>query len=340
MTLQQQAERPAAETPQTQQPESGLTQQKSIAAQAEAILNEALNPGAVEEPEPDEQHPGESQDDTQDQDNSRPPTGDGDATDDAEPLDQEDDVDEPGESQQQPTKLKDLAEKLQVEVADLYNIEIPLGDGSGESMTLGELKDEVLGHEDLTEAKSTFEVEQMQARSELAKLATALQMVGQLPPEAAQALEQIQLNEQAYESQQRVLMYHARKEWQDRDTFLADRDRIMNHLQKHGLGYLAQGGVKSAPFMLYLDRMAKMEETHSKAKANRKRLQKLAKEQTGSKVKVPGKRRYDAQSRYKQSGNKMDQLAAVEEVLGNANVNVHKANANNRIRTRANKRGY
>lgn len=123
--------------------------------------------------------------------------------------------------------LKDVSERLGLDVAELYDVEIPLG--KGESVTLGELKDNYKdvgpvqeAKQKLAEERDKYERSIMQTRAELNGILAVI------PPELREAVVQSgrQYNSQ-WETTQREQVLEAIPEWREADQLQKDRDAIV-----------------------------------------------------------------------------------------------------------------
>ena len=130
--------------------------------------------------------------------------------------------------------LKDLAERLNLEAADLYDVDIPLG--KGESTTLGELKDAFKEYGPVQEAREAIDKQRdeyersiMQTRAELNGILAII------PPELRQAVIENgrQYNSQ-WETTQREQVLEAIPDWKDPDKLAKDRDAIVSVGAEYG----------------------------------------------------------------------------------------------------------
>jgi hypothetical protein len=135
-----------------------------------------------------------------------------------------------------PKNLKELAEQLEVEVADLYALEFPAAE-DGESHTLGELKDMLATQSDFTgrelelsERKVAFDSEQMQARQELETILKAI------PPEALDpaVLQRAKQERAMYLEREGEKLLQTVPEWQDAEVRQSEMQGIAKHMQDYG----------------------------------------------------------------------------------------------------------
>ena len=123
--------------------------------------------------------------------------------------------------------LKDLSEKLGLESADMYDLEVPMG--KGEAATLGELKDAYKEYGPVKEAKEQIQAQRaeyersiMQTRAELNGILAVI------PPELRQAaLDSGRQYNTQWEKTQREQVLEAIPEWKQADALQKDRDAIV-----------------------------------------------------------------------------------------------------------------
>lgn len=123
--------------------------------------------------------------------------------------------------------LAELAAKINLEPADLYDIEVPLG--KGETMTLGQLKDQAKEYGSVDEMKQKITAERedhelavMRTRSEINGILRAI-------PEdiRAQVVEAGRAFSTGWEREQREQVIQAIPDWSDPDVLAKDRDSIV-----------------------------------------------------------------------------------------------------------------
>lgn len=131
--------------------------------------------------------------------------------------------------------LSDLAERLGVEVKDLYAVEVPMSDG--QAMSLGALKDAVAKQEDLTqreleveERRIRIEADQTRAQAELKALIAAL------PPKAIseQVLQLVRQKAEAELAQERKAVMQSIPEWADESRRNAELQGMVAYLGDYG----------------------------------------------------------------------------------------------------------
>ena len=209
--------------------------------------------GGPERPSDEKPHPfdaiggGDTGDDTREPGQPDEPTkqpAKPDTLDESEAPDDEREPGEPGETdqaeqltEQEQTELgfRELADSAGIELAELYAVEIPLGE-DGAKFTLGEIKDrarELLGvdssRELLEQDRTSAENEKLVARQELQ---TVVALMGQnLSPElVAHAREELR----ASVALERTRTFEAIPEWKEPEVALRERSEINDFLKSYG----------------------------------------------------------------------------------------------------------
>lgn len=130
--------------------------------------------------------------------------------------------------------LSELAAKINLSPADLYDVEVPLG--KGEVMTLGELKDQAkeMGsvvdmRDKVTAEREDHELAVMRTRSEINGILRAI-------PEdiRAQVVEAGRAFTSGWEKEQRQAVSEAIPEWENPDVLAKDRDMIVSVGAEYG----------------------------------------------------------------------------------------------------------
>ncbi len=144
-----------------------------------------------------------------------------------------------GESQEPinpPKNLDELAERLNIGVAELYKLELP-DPTSGESHTLGELKDMLANTADLTgrelelnERRVKQENEQVKSRQDLEEILKSL------PPEAImpEVLAKARLEREVYLERELVRVLDVIPEWDNAERKRTDWKGIQDHMAEYG----------------------------------------------------------------------------------------------------------
>ena len=215
--------------------------------------------------------------------------------------------------------LQDVAERLGLDAADLYDIEVPLG--KGESTTLGELKDAFKEYgpvkdaqEKIQSQKDEYERSIMQSRAELNGILAVI------PPELRQAVidNGRQYNTQ-WEKTQRDQVLEAIPEWKQADQLQKDRDAIVAIGAQYGFSEPEMQYTNDARTLRMLrdfTRMkAQLDEANSAAKVKRQAPSAPGKQNTRRLT----KRRLDnALSSAKSSSDPRDKQKAISYLIGNS----------------------
>lgn len=141
-----------------------------------------------------------------------------------------------------PKTLSDLAERLELEVKDLYDIAIP--SDKLEGLTLGKLKDHMSEREDFTVRSLRFEEDKRRQEAEFLRASQELQiLLDALPkdavrPEVREAARQKQAQ---YLKSERSRTLDVIPEWKDETTRENELAGIVEHLSSYGFpqNYLA-----------------------------------------------------------------------------------------------------
>ncbi len=145
-----------------------------------------------------------------------------------------------GESQEAvtpPKTLTELAERLGVEVADLYAIEIPAQAEGGENHTLGALKDEAAKKVDyagrelaLEERRISLENEQVQSRADLEII------LNSLPPDSIkpEILDRAKREREVYLDREAARTLDVIPQWSNGELKRADLAGIGEHMAQYG----------------------------------------------------------------------------------------------------------
>jgi hypothetical protein len=136
-----------------------------------------------------------------------------------------------------PKTLTELAERLEVEVKDLYAIEIPAAEDGGESHTLGSLKDEAAKQVDyagrelaLEERRVKLENDQVRARGELEVILSSL------PPDAIKPdiLKRAKAEREVFLDREAARVLDVIPEWENDQTKRDDLAGIGEHMAQYG----------------------------------------------------------------------------------------------------------
>lgn len=130
--------------------------------------------------------------------------------------------------------LKNLAEKAGVAVEDIYDIEVPTGDGQ-EPMTIGDLKDSFTALTKLETTKQTFEDTRTDFENEMIRARAELQGIIQLLPEVPAELIQRAATEYAQtQDNERQALFRIRPEWRDPEAFARAQESILESVSEYG----------------------------------------------------------------------------------------------------------
>jgi len=144
-----------------------------------------------------------------------------------------------GESQkpiETPKNLNELAERLNIEVAELYKMEFP-DPTSGESHTLGELKDMLDNTADLASRELELNDRRVKQENEQVKTRQDLETVlKSLPPEAIkpEILAKARAEREVYLDRESVRVLDVIPEWSNDQTKRADWKGIQDHMAEYG----------------------------------------------------------------------------------------------------------
>ncbi len=225
--------------------------------------------GATPEPESntdqtDEQvgDPGEEtrqhapDDQSQPHDGEQPPAA-------AETADDLEEGDEPEleDNAAEPVKLKELAETLELDTRELYDLEVQVG--PDQFVTLGQLKDGFKEVRDLEQTRSDFEEtrtrqenELMVAKRQIEQLVALGVQTNMLTPEVIDHVEKLHV---ANVDRERKAMLSAVPEWSNDDTRRADLSEISDLLMQYGFSQVEIDGVIDHRLLKFARDMAKRE---------------------------------------------------------------------------------
>ena len=163
--------------------------------------------------------------------------------------------------------LADLAKELGVDVKDVYDVEIPLGDG--ESMTLGELKDRAREVSDIVSERQTVETKRgemerdlLAARQELETALAGIDPAALSPELVARARERLA---QTVQTESRKLL-DALPSWKDPDTQRRDRQAIREYAKGYGFSEAEIDSVFDARLVLMIKQAAENQERLQEAR--------------------------------------------------------------------------
>jgi hypothetical protein len=146
-------------------------------------------------------------------------------------------ADEKKTAKTKPKNLAALAETLGIEVAELYDLEIPSSIDGEQPFTLGKLKDHMTEREDFTVRSLKFEEEKRQKEADYLRANEELQeLISTLPkdaikPETINKAREKMAKRRQIESAKTL---EAISEWSDEKIREADLTEIVEHLSSYG----------------------------------------------------------------------------------------------------------
>lgn len=220
----------------------------------------------------------------------------------------------PGESQDptppdpEPVEIQDIkqaAERLGLDPAKLYELQVPLADG--ESVTLGQLKDQHQERQQFLRERGEWMADRLQADRELDALLQAAPDALFTPEMRAKS--QAQLAERQQLERERLL--RAIPEWSDNATASADIARIEAMATKYGFAPAEVRGALDHRLFVMLRDLSKLH--HAAAQVKPKPAQKPGMKPTGGRT-GPAKPDARALADAARSG-KISKVAAVQQLL-------------------------
>lgn len=141
-----------------------------------------------------------------------------------------------GSEKGKPTKFNDLAERLELELSDLYSLEVSQSD-DGTPVTIEQLKDHYAKQGDLSlreiefeERKVAKEAEIMQAHEELNEIMSALPERAIKPEVLAKVREKLEAQQQL----ERSRMLEVIPEWRQDVVRTRELEGMVDHLKQYG----------------------------------------------------------------------------------------------------------
>jgi hypothetical protein len=132
--------------------------------------------------------------------------------------------------------LDAMAEKLGVEVGELYELEVPMPDGA-ETLKLSELKDMVTANKRQQAERLEWETTKERERNQMANERTELtEMLSMVPPQfrTKQMLEKAQAQIEHAKQAEAMKLIQRVPEWRDPVQFAADMEVITPHVAEYG----------------------------------------------------------------------------------------------------------
>ena len=171
--------------------------------------------------------------------------------------------------------VKQLAEKLDIPIDELYAVKFPYGEG-GDAITLGELKDAGiraktidLETETLADERNSFVNDQMRSRAELQSIVSLLPEG--IPPELMQ---QANYQRQLVAQRERTSLLETLPEWQDSGIEKIARGAISENLRGYGFQPIEIDGMLDHRLIKVLHDFTRMRQAIIEPRA---KLQKLKK---------------------------------------------------------------
>ena len=162
---------------------------------------------------------------------------------------------EPGETQAPPKTLAEVAERLGLDVAELYNLEIPDAHREGETHTLGALKNSVDEQSQFAVDQLAWESTRQEQQAQLSEAREELEeLMRHIPPSALkpEAMEAIKKRLDRRAAKERQLTVGVIPEWKDSDRATSDLQQMVEYMQAEGFGPKYLGTVKDHKLMRFI----------------------------------------------------------------------------------------
>ena len=153
-----------------------------------------------------------------------------------------------------PKNLDELAERLAVEVKDLYDVEIPSA-GDGEPIKLGKLKDHYADRENFTVAQLRFEETKSASEQAFTRAEQELQTLMALLPEKAlkpELRDAVRARLDKHRAEQSAEVLKVIPEWKNAATRETEEAGITEHLSSYGFPTTYLKGVLDARSVKYI----------------------------------------------------------------------------------------
>lgn len=131
----------------------------------------------------------------------------------------------PEKAAEKPATLKDLAERLKVDPAELYGVKLKVSDDT--ELTLGELKDQWKPAKELVRQRGEFEADRLRQDRELSNLLAAIPKEA-ITPQAVQAFEAYRTERRSRETE---ALLRAIPEWADQTVLQTDKAKLTSYLE-------------------------------------------------------------------------------------------------------------
>ena len=216
----------------------------------------------------------------------------------------------------EPVTLKGLATHLDIEPGELYELEIPIADG--ETVSLGQLKDEYKKYGDAAQRESTLkEADDKYHRQVLATRAELNSIMSVIPENIrAQVIQQGQLAQAQWTKDQEAQVLETIPGWQDADTRAADRDAIVSLGAEYGFTAPEMTYTQDARTLLMLKEFAQARKDIADMKASAKRVKGQPSQVGKTRSTTQTKRRLAASlSKAKESRHIGDKVSVVSQLI-------------------------
>lgn len=154
-----------------------------------------------------------------------------------------------------PKSLEEVAEKLGLEVSELYKLAIPTGMKEGESLSIAELKDANKARSEFAVKELQFEETRLAREQELMRAEGELQeLLMHLPKEVLKPenLKAAQARLETRAAKQRELTLKAIPDWQNSDTRKAELGEMVEHMKQYGFPPSYLSSISDHRTMVYI----------------------------------------------------------------------------------------
>ena len=177
-----------------------------------------------------------------------------------------------GDSDESPTTLESLANHLEVEQSDVYELEVPIGDGV--SVSIGQLKDEYKQYGPIREAEE--HIKERDDKHEKALLKTRIELnaiLQTIPPEIREAAARNgQQYQMQYEKDQARLVSETIPEWADADKRAKDREMLIEDGAEYGFSESEITYTQDARTLRWMRDFSRMKRELGEMRAGSKRV--------------------------------------------------------------------
>lgn len=227
--------------------------------------------------------------------------------------DQETDQDDDDQETDESLTAKDLAEKLGVNVKDIYKIKFPYG-RNGESLSLGELKDVGIRARDLDSQTTQLESDrEAYTNDKMVSRAEMQNIISLLPEIPQQLVDQAQAQYRNVVSQERVALMETIPAWSDPAKEKAARTDILTNLKTYGFTAVEMDHMLDHRLVKLLDDFTRLKGKLVKPKSD---IQAMKKGATGKKrAPVGSRKRQSNRKRSVEMGKQGDTRGAINTLL-------------------------